>query len=178
MHYCECLDGWSSGSWGVFIALNHQFNRWEGCCRWAHRTIRCATGRCPVRQPHHPTVRVLAVSTIGALSSCGTGQSGAAPDRYYALSGPPLTAALLCHALFALCSSGFQLLQTTVARSNRCSAGAPDSPVNYSGAVPEKPEGEEFRLYGSWYTGHCPVAHRTVRCARPGFSSVSFAPFF
>jgi hypothetical protein len=28
-----------------------------------------------------PTVRVLTISTVGALSSCGTGQSGAAPDR-------------------------------------------------------------------------------------------------
>jgi hypothetical protein len=27
----------------------------------------------PVRQPRHPTVRVLAVSTVGALSSGGTG---------------------------------------------------------------------------------------------------------
>jgi hypothetical protein len=48
----------------------------------------------PVRQPRHPTVRVLAVSTVGALSSCGTGQSGAAPDRYCALFGVPLAAAL------------------------------------------------------------------------------------
>jgi hypothetical protein len=48
----------------------------------------------PVRQPRHPTVRVLAVSTVGALYSCGTGQSGAAPDRYCALSGAPLAAAL------------------------------------------------------------------------------------
>jgi hypothetical protein len=45
----------------------------------------------PVRQPRHPTVRVLAVSTIGALSSCGTGQSGVAPDRHCSLSGNPLT---------------------------------------------------------------------------------------
>jgi hypothetical protein len=34
----------------------------------------------PVRQPRHPTVRVLTVSTVGALTSWGTGQSGAAPD--------------------------------------------------------------------------------------------------
>ena len=47
-----------------------------------------------VREPRHPTVRVLTVSTIGALSSCGTGQSGAAPDRYCALSDAPLVAAL------------------------------------------------------------------------------------
>jgi hypothetical protein len=26
-------------------------------------------------------------------------------------------------------------------------------------------------------TGHCPVAHRTVRCTKPGFSSVSFCSF-
>jgi hypothetical protein len=50
--------------------------------------------------------------------------------------------------------------------------------VNYSGAAPEKPEGEEFSLYGPWCTGQYPVAHRTVQCARPEFSSVSFAPFF
>jgi hypothetical protein len=42
-----------------------------------------------VREPRHPTVRVLTVSTVGALSSCGTGQSGAAPDRYCSLSGAP-----------------------------------------------------------------------------------------
>jgi hypothetical protein len=50
--------------------------------------------------------------------------------------------------------------------------------VNYSRAVLLKPEGEEFEVVRPWCTGHCPVAHRTVQCARPGFSSVSFAPFF
>jgi hypothetical protein len=33
-----------------------------------------------VRQPRHPTVRVLTVSTVGALTDWGTGQSGAASD--------------------------------------------------------------------------------------------------
>jgi hypothetical protein len=54
----------------------------------------CATGHCPVRQPRHPTVRVRALSTVGALSSSGTRQFGAAPDMYCSLSGAPLTAAL------------------------------------------------------------------------------------
>jgi hypothetical protein len=62
----------------------------------------------PVRQPRHPTVRVMAVSTVGALSSCDTGQSGAALDRYCALSGAPLavalTSAAYCSAVRALCS--------------------------------------------------------------------------
>jgi hypothetical protein len=48
----------------------------------------------PVHQPRHPTVRVRSQSTIGALSSSGTGQSGAAPDTHCSLSGAPLTAAL------------------------------------------------------------------------------------
>jgi hypothetical protein len=34
--------------------------------------------------------------------------------------------------------------------------------VNYSGAAPEKPEGEEFEGDPPWCTGHCPVVHRTL----------------
>jgi hypothetical protein len=56
---------------------------------------------------------------------------------------------------------------------------APDSPVNYSEAVLDFLEGEEFSVKSPgapdtvrWCTRHCPVAHRTVRCARPELSSV------
>jgi hypothetical protein len=41
-----------------------------------------------------PNRRVRTQSTIGASSSSGTGQSGAAPDRYCSLSGVPLASAL------------------------------------------------------------------------------------
>jgi hypothetical protein len=58
------------------------------------------------------------------------------------------------------------------------SGGAPDSPVNYSGAPLEIPEGDEFELESSgapdtvwWCTGQSGV-HRTVRCARPEVPSV------
>jgi hypothetical protein len=68
-------------------------------------------------------------------------------------------------------------VHSTVALVAVAPLGAPNSPVNYSGVRLEKPEAEEFRLYGPWCTGHCPVAHRTVRCARPRQPSVSFAPF-
>ena len=47
---------------------------------------------------------------------------------------------------------------------------APDSPVNYSKAPLKIPEGDEFSL-------RSPGAPDTVRCARPGSTSVSFAPF-
>jgi hypothetical protein len=59
------------------------------------------------------------------------------------------------------------------------SGGAPDSPVNYSGAPLRIPEGVEFSLefpgapdIVRWCIRHCPVAHRTVWCARPGSTSV------
>jgi hypothetical protein len=56
----------------------------------------------PVRQPRHPTVRVLTVSTVVALTAWGTGQSGAASDSHCSLSGAPSGAALTLRALFTL----------------------------------------------------------------------------
>jgi hypothetical protein len=96
--------------------------------RWG-RLLSMGAPDSPMRQPRHPTVRVRAQSTVGALSSSGTRQSGAAPDRYCSLFGVPLTTVLLYHTLFVHCSSVLQLLQSTVARRSCCSAGAPESPV-------------------------------------------------
>jgi hypothetical protein len=55
-----------------------------------------------VRQPRHPTVRVLTVSTVGALTAWATRQSGGAPDSHCSLSGEPSGAALTLRALFAV----------------------------------------------------------------------------
>jgi hypothetical protein len=52
------LDALKCGGWGVFIAPTTNKAIEEDVCRWAHRTVQCATGHCPVRQPRHPTVRV------------------------------------------------------------------------------------------------------------------------
>jgi hypothetical protein len=122
MRSSECLDGWSGGGCGVFIAPNHQFNRWG-------RLLSMGAPDSPVRQPRHPTVGVLTVSTVGALSSGGTGQSGVAPDRYCALSGAPLVAALTSVRTVLHSSRCRRLLESTVALASRCSAGASDSPV-------------------------------------------------
>jgi hypothetical protein len=54
-----CLEWW----WlGVFIALTTKTTIGEGCCRWAHWTLSGATAT-------SPTVRILAVSTVGALTA-------------------------------------------------------------------------------------------------------------
>jgi hypothetical protein len=118
-----------------------------------------------VRQPRHPTVRILTISTVGALSSCGTGQ----------VLCTVRCASVGCSDFCAHCSRCRRPLESTVALASRCSAGTPDSLVNYNGARPQKPKGEEFASVRPWCTGHCPVAHRTVRCARLGCSSVSLA---
>jgi hypothetical protein len=165
------LDALNGGGWGGIYSPNHQNSRWGGL-------LSMGAPDSPVRQARHPIVRVLTVSTVGALTVWATGRSGAAPDSHCLLSGAPSGAALTLRELSAHCSRCRRPLESTVALGSRCPAGTPDSPVNYSGARPQKPEGEEFEVDPPWRTGHCPVAHRTVWCARPGFTSVSFAPFF
>jgi hypothetical protein len=90
-----------------------------------------------VRQPRHPTVRVLTVSTVVALIAWATGQSGVAPDCHCSLSGAPSSAALTLRELSAHYSVVSRPLESTVALASCCSAATPDSPVNYSGADSE-----------------------------------------
>jgi hypothetical protein len=122
-----------------------------------HRT--CTVG-CLVR--HHVTQPLGFGSSrpLTPLSPCGTGQSGATPDMSCSLSGAPLTSSVHCSRTVAFAES-------TVARVSRCSTGAMDSLVNYSGVRLLKPESVWFIFVWTWCTGHCPVAHRTVRCASP-----------
>jgi hypothetical protein len=93
-----CLEWW----WlGVFIAPTTKPTVGVGL-------LSMGAPDSPVRQPRHPTVRVLTVSTVGALTSWCTGQSGAAPDRHCSLSGAPSSAAMTsaanCSSVRALCS--------------------------------------------------------------------------
>jgi hypothetical protein len=50
----ENLDTMNGGVVGVFIAPTTKSGRWEAVYRMAHRTVRCATRHCPVRQPRQP----------------------------------------------------------------------------------------------------------------------------
>jgi hypothetical protein len=92
-----CLEWW----WlGVFIAPTTKPTVGVGL-------LSMGAPDSPVRQPRHPTVRVLTVSTVGSLTSWRTGQSGAAPDRHCSPSGAPLAPALTsaanCSSIRALC---------------------------------------------------------------------------
>ena len=91
-------------------------------------------------------------STVGALTCGASGLSGGAPDRSCRLSGAPT----VCSDSGAHYSALNAVAVDRCARSSRCSAGTPDSPVNYSGAPLSFPEGEEFGLKS-------PSAPNTVR---------------
>jgi hypothetical protein len=80
-------------------------------------TVLCPV-RCHVTQPLGFGVE----STVGALSSCGTGQSGATSDSPVPSDFAALTSA-------AHCSRGRYFCSRPLALDSRCSASTPDSPV-------------------------------------------------
>jgi hypothetical protein len=135
------LDALKSGGWGVFIAPTTKMVVGEGGCRMAHRTVRCTTGHCPVRQPRHPIVRVrpLELLTCGPPDNPVVHQTVTVhcPVR---LLAPALT--LRAQSRTVQCS--LLLLQTTVGAVSRCSVGTLNSPMNYSGVAPQIPEPSEL----------------------------------
>jgi hypothetical protein len=165
---------------GGIYSPNNQTNRWaavdgrNGQSGAPPDTVRCAS---------HVTqllgfwrFRPLELWHLGAPDSLAPHRTGTVhcPVRLWRLLWLlPWTVTLSGHCAVDRCAD------------SRCSAwctgqsgATPDSPVNYSGVCLEKPEDEEFEVDPPWCTRHCPLAHRTVRCARLGSSSVSFAPFF
>jgi hypothetical protein len=127
MRSSECLDALKSGGWGVFIAPTTKMVVGEGCCRMAHRIVRCTTGHCVVRQPRHPTVRVrpLELLTCGPPDSPVVHRTGPVhcPVRHLA---PALTSARAV-ALFTVDFCRRPLAQLAVAplahRTVRCYTG-------------------------------------------------------
>jgi hypothetical protein len=128
------------------------------CPGLAHRTVRCATGHCPVHQGEStPTPQL---------------RDSQAQLRYNSTDCP------VCHRTVR-CTSGATVIcaqrstltmniaaQCTRQKSEQRVRGAPDCPV------PHEDKGSNGRPAPSpnnkmtWRrTRHCPVAHRTVRCA-------------
>jgi hypothetical protein len=104
-----------------------------------------------------------AKSTIGALSPCGTGQSGALWLR----GSDFCRCTVHASGTFAV----DRCTQIAVARwLTGQSGGTSYNPVNYSGARLRKPESGCLDPVRSWCTGHCPVRQTTAHL-------VPFAPF-
>ena len=95
-----------------------------------------------------------------------TGQSSGAPASPVVHQIGPvhypvrhLAPALTSVRAVALFTIHCRLLQTTVGVVCRCSAGTPDSPVNYSGVAPRKPEASKLELIS--------LVHRTLSGGTP-----------
>jgi hypothetical protein len=123
-----------------------------------------------------------------------TGQSGAPPDSHCScqvrdllpfLAHPTVAASgLLAHRTLSGAHRTVRCPQPTIGAghvspadcaADRCagdhwlngqSDAPPDSPVNYSRTPPNFSRERPFHRRPAWRTGHCPVHHRTVRCAR------------
>jgi hypothetical protein len=159
--------------WGGIYS--HQPN----CSRWLS-LLAMGTPDSPVRHrivsgepPRHLVVRAWSWLTVGGFVlmrhrtvRCYTGQSGA-----------PLT---FCSDIWIAL---FTLQSRPLRADSRCPAGTLDSPVAHRTVrwiIAELRLGNlKLRSLADspWCTGHCPVLHRTVRCARPGQPLVPFAPF-
>jgi hypothetical protein len=110
------------GGWGIY-SPNHQKWLLEDCCRMAHQTVRCASH---VSQP----LELWQVGPLGCPVVHRIGPVDCLVRQLHVLCPLRAQARIKCVAV------------DRCARSSRCSAGTPDSPV---------------------CTGHCPVTHRTVR---------------
>jgi hypothetical protein len=148
---------------GVFIAPTTKPTVGEAVCRWAHRTVWCTSH---VTQPlGFWRFRPLELWHLGA------------PDRHCSLSGALLALLWLCANCPRTVHVCKRPLELTVALDSRCSAGTPDSPMTHRTVrwiiverLSRNPKVKSL--------SRSPLVHRTVWCARPGFSSVSFAPLF
>jgi hypothetical protein len=135
-----------------------------------------------------------------------TGQSGAPPDSYCSLSGADLLPFLaqttvaasgqLAHRTLSSAHRTVRCPLSTVGaatrrpRITRPTVGAddrwltgqsgapPDSPVNYSHAPPNISRERPVHQKPAWRTRHCPVHHRTVRCARPSWTLAAYSQVF
>jgi hypothetical protein len=172
--------GWLEWRWlGVFVALNHQNNRW-GVDVVDGRTGQSDAPPDAVRCASHVT-QPLGFGRFWPLELCLL----VAPDSPV----PRQTCTVHCsvrlwrllwllRALSVHCSVRRCSLQSTVVLVAIAPLGAPDSPVAHRTVqwiIAERclrnPKVASLELYS-------PGAPDTIRCARPGHTLVSFAPFF
>jgi hypothetical protein len=130
-------------------------------CRVVHRTVRCTTGHCPVPD----FLPKMAQSTVAVLEPLAHRSLSGAHRTVRCTPDSPvlLFDRWLGHASRADCAADRWRSRPLAHRTVRC---APDSPVNYSRSSPDFSRERPVHQSSAWRTGHCPVHHRTVRCAR------------
>jgi hypothetical protein len=132
--------------------------------------------------------RPLQLRTCCTDDRCNSGPVGA-PDSVRCTPDSPVPPAdrWSCHASREDCAAdrwrSRPLAHRTVRYTTGQSDAPPDSPVNFSCTPPNFSRERPIHRSSAWRTEHCPVHHRTVRCARPSWtlavhSQVFCNPFF
>jgi hypothetical protein len=142
MRCLKNLDTWSGGGWGVFIAPTNNWTVGEAVCRWAQRTVWCASH---VTQP-------LGFWRFRPLEHWLLG----APDSPVLHRTTTIHCLVHLLALLWLCANCLHTVHVAGDRWSRPLrsravaplAGIPDSPVNYSRAVLQKPVASQ--KFKSW----------------------------
>jgi hypothetical protein len=165
------LPHFEVAGWGGIYSHQPKSSRWWSLlAKGAPDSVRCATVQCPMRRHVILPLGLGAGRPLEALSSCGTGQSGVPPD-----SPVPLWL-LLWHSEFhcSLCRVDHCAQIAVAPLAHRivwCATG--HCPVLHRTVwwiIAEVRLGNPKVKSLSWFT----LVHRTVRCARPGHTSVSF----
>jgi hypothetical protein len=124
----------------------------------AHWTVRCATRQCPVP-------RAARLQTLQLRVSQTPLRYNSPAEQWLASATVDSNGRLTTHSA-----------RTVRAESEQPPEGAPDNKQYLSGAAPDYPVQHEDKAptvetvitltvgWRGWCTGHCPVAHQTVRC--------------
>jgi hypothetical protein len=122
-----------------------------------------------------------------------TGQSGAPPDGQCRQSGADLLPFLAQTTVASLGQLAHRTLSGApcrpLVRATRrpriarptvalATVGSPDRPMNYSHTALNFSQEQPFHRSPAWRTGHCPVHHRTVWCARPSWTFAAHSQVF
>ena len=154
----ENLDALNEWWLGVIIAPTTKVVVGDGCCRMAHWTVRCASHITQLLGFDHWSSDMWGHQTV----RCCTGQSlFTVWCAFWRCSDFARTVRALfsCQSTVGVDRCAWESL---LRWHTRQSDDPPDSPVNCSGARPQKPEGEEFEVDPPWCTGHCPVRQTRV----------------
>jgi hypothetical protein len=117
-------------------------------------SVRWRTGQSGARFP----------SKIGVDDRCCLGAVGS-PDTVRCTPDSPVP-----HLTVGSATRHARITRPTVGPADHWLTGQsgapPDSPVNYSRTSPDFSRERPVHRSSTWRTRHCPVHHRTVRCAR------------
>jgi hypothetical protein len=137
----ENLDALKCGGWGIY-SPTHQNGHWGGC-------LSMGAPDSPVRQPHHPTVRVRPLKLCQPRP-----QNSPVVHRTVTVHCPVrlLAPALNLRSLFVHYSAFTGFRWGRPLHCSRCSTGTPDSPVNYSGVTFPETRRWQVRVDPPWCT--------------------------